>query len=162
MWLRLSIESKMQTQETTSVLKCKNILISLRGLAEVDGKKVVLFVPAAEIDHVILKYGKAEHRPILALLMGVIFALVGVCGLVELILAPRGLRYELGMMFFGFIGGSIIYDALKKRHFLEVHKIKGNCRLVFSKTAPLKDIQDFCEKARVTYKYKITEDILTA
>jgi hypothetical protein len=149
----------MQAEQSLPVLKCKNIIASPRGLAEADGKKVILFVPGAEIDHVILKYGRAEHRPIVSLTIGVIFALVGIFGLVELILAPRGLRYELGMMFFGFIGGSIIFDALKERHFLEVHKIKGNCRLVFSKATPLNDIQGFCEKVRATYKYKITKEI---
>ena len=102
----------MQAEQSLPVLKCKNIVISPRGLAEADGKKVVLFVPAIEIDHIILKHGKAEHRPIVSLTIGVIFALIGVYGLVELILAPRGLRYELGMMFFGFVGGSIIFDAL--------------------------------------------------
>jgi hypothetical protein len=149
----------VQTEQTLPVLKCKNIIVSPRGLAEADGKKVILFVAVADIDHIILKHGRVEHRPIVSLVIGAVFALVGVWGLVELILAPSGLRYELGMIFFGLIGGSIIFDALKERHFLEVHKNKGDCRLVFSKATPLNDIQDFCEKVRATYKYKITEEI---
>ena len=149
----------MEAGQSPPVLKCKNIVVSPRGLAEADGKKVILFVPASEVDHIVLKHGRAEHRPIVSLVIGIVFGLIGVWGLGELILAPRGLRYELGMIFFGFIGGSIIFDALKERHFLEVHKTKGDCRLVFSKATPLKDIQDFCEKVRATYKYKITEEI---
>jgi hypothetical protein len=36
---------------------------------------------------------------------------------------------------------------------------EADCRLVFSKATPLNDIQDFCEKVRATYKYKISEDV---
>jgi hypothetical protein len=149
----------MQTEQPLPVLKCKNIVASPRGLAEADGRKAVMFVPTAEIDHVILKYGKAEHRPLVSLSIGIVLGLLGIAGLIELILAPRGLRYELGMIFFGLIGGSIIFDGLKERHFLEVHKTKGSSRLVFSKGTPLNDIRDFCEKVRTTYRYKITEDV---
>lgn len=149
----------METEQSLPVLKCKNVVVSSRGLAEVDGKKLVLFVPASDVDHIVLKFGKSEHRPLVSLLIGTVLGLVGVAGLMELILAPSGLRYELGMIFFGVVGGSIIFDGLKARHFFEVHKTKGNTRLVFSKETPLSEIQDFCGKVRGTYKYKITEEV---
>ena len=84
--------------------------------------------------------------------------LVGIYGLTYLILAPAGFRYETGMMILGVIGGTIIFDALKKRYFLEVYKIKGMCRLVFSKNAKLRDIQDFFVKIKAIYKHDIMED----
>ena len=149
----------MEAEQPLPVLKCKNIVASPRGLAEAAGRKAVVFVPAAEIDHIVLKYGKAEHRPIVSLSIGVILCLVGLAGLVELIIAPRGLRYELGMMVFGVVGGSLVFDGLKERHFLEVHKTKGTSRLIFPKETSLAEIKDFCEKVRATYKYKITEDV---
>jgi hypothetical protein len=149
----------MQAEQSLPILKCKNIVCSPRGLAEADGNKVVVFVQAAEVDYIILKHGRPEHRPVVSLSIGAIFTVIGFYGLAELILAPRAWRYELGMMFFGFVGGSIIFDVLKQRHFLEVQKIKGNSRLVFSKATPLAEIRDFCEKVRAIYKYKITEEI---
>jgi hypothetical protein len=91
--------------------------------------------------------------------LGIIFALMGIYGLAEFILAPRGFRYEMGMVFFGFVGGVLIFDAIKKRYFLEVHKSKGDCRLIFSKDAQLTDIQDFCKKIRTIHQYKITENM---
>jgi hypothetical protein len=149
----------MQTSEEASVLKCNNIVISTRGLAEVDGKKIILFVPKDEVNQITLKYGKAEHNPIISLVIGIILALVGLAGLVELILAPRGLRYELGMMFFGFIGGSLLFDSMKQRYFFEILRIKGRCRLVFSKKTTLPEIRDFCQKVQTTYNYKVLENL---
>src|SRR5882757_2866255 len=103
----------MKPTEETPVLKYDNILVSSRGLAETDAKKVILFVPSVEVDHIFLKFGRADHRPIISLSLGVILALVGIYGLVEFVLAPRGFRYEMGMLFFGFVGGLLIFDALK-------------------------------------------------
>jgi hypothetical protein len=149
----------MQPTEQNRNLKCANILVTPRGLAEIDGKKVVLFVPSAEVDHIILRFGRADHRPAISMFLGIIFALMGIYGLAEFILAPRGFRYEMGMVFFGFVGGVLIFDAIKKRYFLEVHKSKGDCRLIFSKDAQLTDIQDFCKKIRTIHQYKITENM---
>src|SRR5258706_12900021 len=125
----------MQANVENPTLKYDNLVVSSRGLAGTDGKKIVLFVPPAEVDHIILKFGRADHRPIASLSIGIVFSLIGFYGLIELFLAPRGLRYEMGMVFFGVVGGSIIFDSLKKRYFLEVHKSNDVCRLIFSKKA---------------------------
>ncbi len=139
-------------------MRYDNILVSSRGITEVHGKKLVLFVPAAEIDHIILKFGRSEHRPIVSLSIGIVLMLIEIYGLVYLILAPAGFRYEVGMILFGVMGGSVVFDALKKRYFLEIYKTKGMCRLVFSKNARLMDIQDFFGKIRAAYQHQITED----
>jgi hypothetical protein len=55
----------------------------------------------------------------------------------------------------------MIFDTLKKRYFFEVHKKKGTCRLVLSKKAQKKDVQDFCDKVRLIYKYEITDSTQT-
>jgi hypothetical protein len=149
----------MQTTDAAPILKCRNVVASPRGLAEGDGRKAIIFVPAGEVTRIILKYGNPEHRPIVSLLIGGVLGLLGLAGLVELFLAPRGLRYELGMIVFGLIGGSLIFDATKKRYFLEVHKAKGDSRLVFSREASRQEVQDFCEKVRNAYKYDISESL---
>ncbi len=149
--------SGMQSTDDKPILRCDNILVSSRGMAETHAKKVVIFVPTAEIDRVTLKFGRSDYRPILTMSIGVVLALTGVFGLTEFIVAPRGFRYELGMVAFGLVGGSMIFDTLKKRYFFEVHKKKGTCRLVLSKNAQKKDIQEFCDKVRLIYKYEITD-----
>jgi hypothetical protein len=149
----------MQTTEDKPILKCNNIVVSSRGIAETDAKKIMIFVPAVEIDRLTLKFGRSDHRPVLTMSVGIVLGLIGVFGLAEFIIAPRGFRYELGMVAFGLIGGSMIFDTLKKRYFFEVQKKKGTSRLVLSKNAQRKDIQDFCDKVRSIYKYEITDAV---
>jgi hypothetical protein len=147
----------MQPPEANQNLRCDNIVLTPRGIAETCGKKVVIFVPAAEIERLTLKYGRSDHRPIFSLSVGVLFALIGVLGLIELIIATSGFRYEVGMVALGIIGGSLIYDALKQRYFLEVHSPKGTRKLVLSKHVQKSDIQNFCHSVRTNYKYDLTE-----
>jgi hypothetical protein len=150
----------MQTTEEKQNLKCDNILVTPRGIAETCGRKVMIFIPAAEVESITLKYGRSEHRPVFSLSVGVILALIGVFGLVEFVITTRGYRYELAMVAFGIIGGSFIYDALKQRYFLEVQSAKISRRLVFSKHAQKNDIQTFCQNVRAIYRYDITDAAL--
>jgi len=147
----------METKQEPSVLKCHNIIVSAKGMTETHGTKIIIFVPAAEAGQVVLKFGRAEHRPALSLSIGIIMALIGLFGLVEFFIVPRGYRYELGMMTFGVIGGSLIFDTLKQRYFLEVDRKSGICRLVFSKQAQRAEIESFCRDVRTNYQYQIEE-----
>ena len=147
----------MQSAEDKPVLKCDNIVVSTRGITETDGNKVVIFVPANEIERITLKFGRPEHRPAVSLSIGIIMGLIGLFGLLEIFWATRGWRYEIGMMLLGVIGGSLIFDALKQRHFLEIYKKNDTRRLVFSKTAQKVAIENFCKEIRAAYKYEINE-----
>ena len=150
----------MESSEEKPVLKCDNLLVSPRGIAEVHGKKIVIFVPATDIGHVTLKFGRSDHRPVVSLSIGILMALVGLFGLIEFVfINMRGYRYEIGMMLFGAIGGSIIFDTLKERYFLEIDSKAGPRRLVFSKQVQRKDIDEFCNKVRTVYNYQITDGI---
>lgn len=148
----------MESEDKKPVLRCDNIIASSRGMAETHGNKVVIFVPAPEIDRVTLRFGRAEHRPVVSLSIGAVMASIGIFGLIEFFLSPRGYRYELGMAAFGLIGGTLIFDTLKERYFLEVKKREDICRLVFSKKVQKKDIDAFCEEVRKTYNYQIGDD----
>ena len=149
----------METKENQPVLKYDNLLVSARGITETHGNKVVIFVPAADVDRVALKFGRAEHNLVFSLSIGVVLALVGVFGLIEFIRVPRLYRYELGMAVFGALGGSLIYDALKARFYLEVTRKKGMSRLVFSKKASRSEINNFCLSVRANYAYQIADEI---
>ena len=138
------------------ILKYDNILISSRGMTEHHANKVIIFVPAVEIHRITLRYGRSDHRPILTISVGAVLVLVGIFGMIELCRAPSGFRYEIGMLAFGVVGGSLVFDALKLRFFFEVQKKKGVCRLVLSKHARKKDILEFCEKVISIYNYNIT------
>jgi hypothetical protein len=145
----------MPTTEEKPILKCDNIIVSSRGITETDRNKIIVFVPANEIEKITLKFGRSEHRPIVSLSIGIIFALIGLFGLVDFFWATRAWRYEIGMILLGAIGGSIIFDTLKQRYFLEVNKKTGVSRLVFSKTAQKDAIENFCKEVKTVYKYDI-------
>jgi hypothetical protein len=149
----------MQSADEKPVLKCDNIIVSSCGITEADGNKVIVFVPANEIERVTLKFGRSEHHPIVSLSIGIILALIGLFGLVEIFLATRGWRYEIGMMLLGAIGGSLIFDTLKQRYFLEVHKKVGMSRLVFSKSAQKSAIENFCKEVKAVYKFDFAEQL---
>jgi hypothetical protein len=146
----------MQPQDEKQNLRYDNILVTPRGIAETSGKKVVIFVPAADIEQITLKHGRSDHRPIFSISVGAIFVLIGVFGLVEFFIATRGYRYELAMMVFGAIGATLIYDALKQGYFFEVQCAKNSRRLVLSKHAQKNDIETFCQDIRKIYGYDIT------
>jgi hypothetical protein len=149
----------MPSNEEKSVLKYDNIVVSPRGMAEAHGRKVVIFVPAADINRVTLKFGRTEHNPIASICVGAAFAAVGIFGLVLFFVRHKGNRYYLGLVTLGIIGGSFIFDALKQRYFLEIDKKNDTRRLVFSKNAKKNDLDDFCNKIRTIYKYEIKDDV---
>jgi hypothetical protein len=149
----------MPSNDEKATLKYDNVVVTSRGMAETYGKKIVIFVPAAEIDRVTLKFGRSDHRPIFSMTVGIVFALIGVGGIVEFFLAMGGYRYELGMVALGIIGGSMIFDTLKERYFPEIDKKTGLCRLVFSKSAKRDEVVEFCNKVRTTYNYQINDDV---
>jgi hypothetical protein len=144
--------------EGKPVLKYDNILVSSQGIAEMEGKRILLQVPAADIHRVVLRFGRPEHRPVFSISIGIVLAVIGIVGLVEFFRAMQGYRYELGMIAFGIIGGSMIFDAFKKRLFLEVHAKNGLSRLVLSKNARRNELQEFCSKIQSEYGFPIAEE----
>jgi hypothetical protein len=149
----------MPSTEEKPVLKYDNIVVSSRGMAEVHGKKVVIFVPAAEINRITLKFGRAEHNPVVSICIGAVLALVGIFGLIVFFTGKKGNRYDLGLIALGIIGGSLIFDALKQRYFLEIDKKNDMRRLVLSKKAKKEDIDELCNKIRTIYKFEIADDV---
>jgi hypothetical protein len=140
-------------------MKYANVSVSSQGIAETYGKRIVLFVPFPEVDRITLRFGRPDHRPIVSIFVGSVFALLGIYGAIYLFLAPSGFRYELGMIAMGVIGVSLIFDALKERYFFEIHKKKGDCRFIFSRHARLTEIHDFCTSIRTHYGYDIEQQL---
>jgi len=147
----------MVPSQNATVQRYDNLLASARGLTETHGKKVVLFIPKADITRIDLRFGRSGHRPLLTLLLGTILVPIGVYGVVDLFLRPAGLRYEMAMAAFGLIGGSLIFDTLKQRYFLEVFHGRETSRLIFSGNATQEQVRAFCARAAETHGYAITD-----
>jgi hypothetical protein len=133
--------------EEKPILRCDNILVSTRGIAETVGKKVVIFVPSEEVERITLHFGRSDYRPIVSISIGIVLTLVGVFGLVEFFAAPRGYRYELAIVAFGLIGCSLIFDALKKRYFLKCLKKKALADWCFQSMSRKMTSKNFAKKS---------------
>ena len=147
----------MQSTTDTGILRCDNLAVSARGITETDRNKVVVFVPSEEIDHVELRFGRSAHHPLASLAMGAAFVAAGLWGLVHLMVAPAGFRYEAAAAALGMIGGAIVFDVLKQRYFFEIHRRNGIRRAVFSKNAEMQKIQEFCRQIMAVHKYQIRD-----
>lgn len=126
-------------------------------MQEADGNALIQLVPRADIDRVVLRFGGAEHRPIVSLTLGVVLSSVGLVGLLFLFTGIPA-RVKLGMIAFGAVGGSVLFDTAKKRYFFEVHGKKGMRRLVFSRKATLSEIRTFCAKIQAEFPLPLIED----
>ncbi|CAN5828501.1 hypothetical protein BH09VER1_BH09VER1_42200 [soil metagenome] len=149
----------MAGETSEGSLRYDNLGASARGLAEIHRDKIVLFARAADIDQVLLKFGHSSHRPILTSALGLLFIPIGAYGLIECLFSPAGFRYEIGLIALGIIGGSLIYDTLKKRYFLEVHHRKEISRLICSRHATRQGVTDFVARIEAAYQYKIAQAI---
>jgi hypothetical protein len=149
----------MAANDEKATLRYDTVAVTPRGIAETHGRKIVLFVPAGEISRITLKFGKSDHRPLVSLTIGILLGIVGIAGIILLFLPGKGNRYYLGLVALGVIGGSLIFDTLKERYFLEVEKKNDICRLVFSKNAKKSEIDDFCKKVGTAYSYQIIDDV---
>jgi hypothetical protein len=149
----------MQPPEERPNLRYDSILVTPRGIAETSGKKIMIFIPAADIRRITLRHGRSDHRPFFSISIGALFAVVGVFGLVKFFVATRGYRYELAMIAFGIIGVSLIYDALKQSYFFDVQCTKDSRRLVLSKHAQKNEIETFCQDIRKNYGYDISDAV---
>jgi len=147
----------MGSSDAQPRLKYDNMVVSPQGISECQYKKVVIFVPKSDIESITVKFGRSAHRPILSLFIGFNLGLAGIVGLFEFLLAPAGFRYESGLVALGLIGGSVIFDTLKQRFFIEIHRRNGAMRVVLSKQAQKSDLQDFCARVGAIYKYDITD-----
>jgi len=67
--------NQMLSQEKP-VLKYGNIVVSAQGRAEMEGSRIVILVPTAEVNRVVLKYGRPEHCPLFSISVGVLLGLV--------------------------------------------------------------------------------------
>ena len=72
-----------RSTEIRLILECDNIRVTPRGMEEFHANRVLIFVPANEIGHIILRFGRSDHRPMVTMLIGIALSLAGVIGLMN-------------------------------------------------------------------------------
>ena len=132
----------------TEQLTYLNITFSNQGVAEFSGKRRVVFIPRDEIRRIESKMGSRAERPLLQGIAGVILCGVGLVGLRLFINAGVAfLRWEAGFVFFGGLGGWLLWEVLEKRHYLLVESSEGNRKLVFHGQVKQAELDEFLRNA---------------
>jgi hypothetical protein len=126
------------------------------GAAELDRHKRVIFVPRDQIVRLDAVYGSGAERPIVFIVLGLVFAGTAIVLLSTFILAVMrgGVRIPAAMItgFVLLIPAWWLLDlALRKRWFVRVRTRDGSRKLVFHDVADPREIQQFLEKGRRRY-----------
>jgi hypothetical protein len=143
-------------------IECENILVSERGIFEVQSGKEVDGVLRPDIESIRVAYASAANRPIIeGIVGGVLFAL-GIKGLLLCFQSMKGFRYYIVLIVLGIIGAAMLWDVLKRRYVLYVRSRGGRThKLAFSVLAYPADIEIFFHKAKERFGLMIDSKVAT-
>ena len=141
-------------------LQHENILVSERGVFEVQSGKQIDGVERAQIARVRLAYSIAAQRPILEGAIGVVLFVAGIWGVRICFRSLVAFRLYLWLLVMGILGTAMLWDVLKRRYVLFVTARDGRIhKLSFSVAAYPADIELFLQKVRQTFGLEIQSDV---
>lgn len=142
-----------------------SVRIGKDGLAEMDGRKPLLFIPRSEVHGLDLVYASGAERPILTVLAGTVVLAVALFPFVFLFFIFMRGGYMEGDLFwlsaFGILGVWLLNFAIRSRYVLLVHTPTGRRKLVFHKSAAGEDVVRFVAEVAPQFQYpcQVREDI---
>ena len=154
-------------------LKCPGIAISEAGISELDGDRIILTIPRAQIKGIKLSYDTRAKNPFCQFFLGFIMSVLGLIGLVVIFLAStkRGfLRQQSEYLEIPLIpvalwimtgaGLWLLAGVLRAHYHLSVETEKETYKLFFKKTKDSREIRQFVRKAQIDFGYEIYVSIL--
>ena len=137
-----------EADESGSRCICLNLQASPKGLSEFDEGRRIIFIPKDQVRSVELRFGIQAERPVLQASAGLALVGLGIAGalLLETGGLP-GLRWGLGALVFGGLGVWLVWEAIKKGHYLVVEGPQGQRRLHFKGRPQESELSDFIRKA---------------
>jgi len=135
---------------------CLNLAVSTKGIAEYSGKSCVVFIRREDIQRFEMKFGFRAEHPLIQSIAGALLSCIGIIGLGLLGIGGFAyLRWELGFIFFGGLGVWLLWEALRRGHYLSVVCNKETRKLVFDRIVSEAEIQAFLQNAsRLGYLFK--------
>jgi hypothetical protein len=129
------------------------------GVAEMDHKRPIVFVPRAEIHSLELAYASGAERPFITIFLGVAVLAVSISPLLFLL----GVYYFGGHMHlkllyilaFAPLGLWLLRFAMKKRYILIVHTSKGARKAVFQGPVDPSHARGFMSEISSRYRYTV-------
>jgi hypothetical protein len=143
-------------------IECENILVSERGVFEVQAGKQIDGVTRRDIEAIRVGYASAANRPILEGIIGAALSVLGIKGILLCYVSLKGLLHYVILIVLGVIGASMLWDVLKRRYVLYVRARTGRThKLSFSVGAYPADIEIFFKKVRERFGLEIISDVAT-
>ena len=141
-------------------LEHENILISERGVFEVQSGKQIAGVERPHIAQIRVAYSSAAQRPILEGVVGLVLVALGFWGVWLCLQSLKGFRYYAVLLVMGVLGAAMLWDVLRRRYVLLVTARDGRRhKLSFSVLAYPADIELFLQKVRQTFGLEIQSDV---
>jgi hypothetical protein len=135
-----------------------NLEISEKGISEFSGNRRIVFVPRENIQSIEVRFGSNAERPLLQIIAGMLLAGLGYAGAVMVFdnLSPsRGLRWGLGLIFFGCLGIWMFWEALRRSHYLLVITRNDRRKLIFKGRWAQPDFDKFAKDAAgLSYQFR--------
>jgi hypothetical protein len=157
-----------------SEIKCSTVKITQKGISELDGNKEFIFIPRIKINSISLLYGCGVKRPLVQIILSLIFILVPVYFFIPTILEVlasmvadpiepdlieidnrRSIK-QFSALLLAFIPIGIweLYDVIKKKYYLLITTDKRE-KITFREKTTKAELKNFLEQAKENFGYEI-------
>ena len=141
-------------------LQHENILVSERGVFEVQSGKQIDGVERAEVAQIRVAYASGAQRPVLEAVVAVPLLVAGFWGVRICFRSLVAFRLYVWLLVMGILGAAMLWDVLKRRYVLFVTARDGRLhKLSFSVAAYPADIELFLQNVRQTFELEIQSDV---
>lgn len=153
---------------------CSDVKISASGISQLEGNAIVATVPREDIVNVTLCHDSLSRRPFLRFSAGFILVAIGLVFLTTAFLMAEGGMYNLQLksvtlgvplapivlwILVGF-GLWLILGVFRGRYNFLILTGRGNRKIFFSRTADIREIRRFIERAVREMGYEVDVSLL--
>jgi hypothetical protein len=125
-----------------------DVEVSERGVSQLSHGKRTIFIPKEQIKSIEIRFGSRAERPLIQTILGALLVGLGVAGVVILISAGyAGLRWGVGFLIFGGLGGFCLYEVLRKGYYLKVMFSNDARKLLFNGAVSRPELSSFIKEA---------------
>jgi hypothetical protein len=125
-----------------------NMAVSEHGLTELSGNRRVVFIPKEQVQSIEIRYGSQAERPLVQGITGLALIVLGIVGLSIMATGSLDmLRWGLGFFVFGGLGAWLLWEVLKRGHYLWVICSNDTRKLVFKGTIQKTELSGFVRSA---------------
>jgi hypothetical protein len=136
------------TQPESRPLQYLNIAVSEKGLAEMSGNRRIVFIPKDRVQSIEIRFGPQAERPLIQGMAGLAFIAMGAIGIYTIVEGGiAALRWGLGFLLFGGMGGWLLWEATKQGHYLRVVCFGDARKLVFKGNVQMEELSGFIRSA---------------